>query len=207
MRYLLYIFILIPNLSFSFIDPDKKAFSLLNSMSDNYKKMKGFSTTFTYSMINLSENISDSFEGKIFIKGDKYVLNIEGQKIINDAKTSWTYMDDLNEVTVSDFDPSEQDISLNNIFEIYKDGFDYKYIGEEDGLNVIELYPQDDSKNYYKIVFKIDLNNYLQSFSVFDNTNSKYVYTINEFVEEDLDNTFFTFDITLYPNIEVIDFR
>ena len=207
MRYLLYIFILILNLSFSFVDPDKKAFSLLNSMSDNYKKMKGFSTTFTYSMINLSENISDSFEGKIFIKGDKYVLDIEGQKIINDAKTSWTYMDDLNEVTVSDFDPSEQDISLNNIFEIYKDGFDYKYIGEEDGLNVIELYPQDDSKNYYKIVFKIDLNNYLQSFSVFDNTNSKYVYTINEFVEEDLDNTFFTFDITLYPNIEVIDFR
>ena len=207
MRYLLYIFILIPNLSFSFIDPDKKAFSLLNSMSDNYKKMKGFSTTFTYSMINLSENISDSFKGKIFIKGDKYVLDIEGQKIINDAKTSWTYMDDLNEVTVSDFDPSEQDISLNNIFEIYKDGFDYKYVGEEDGLNVIELYPQDDSKNYYKIVFNIDLNNYLQSFSVFDNTNSKYVYTINEFVEEDLDNTFFTFDITLYPNIEVIDFR
>ncbi len=207
MRYLLLTFIILPILSFSFIDPDKKAFSLLNSMSDNYKKMKGFSTTFIYSMINLTENISDSFEGKIFVKGDKYVLNIEGQKIINDAKTSWTYMDDLNEVTVSDFDPSEQDISLNNIFEIYKDGFDYKYIGEVDGLNIIELYPQDDSKNYYKIILNIDLNNYLRSFSVFDNTKSKYVYTINDFVEEELDNTFFTFDVTLYPDIEVIDFR
>ena len=207
MRYLLFTFILIPILSFPYVDPDKKAFSLLNSMSDNYKKMKGFSTTFTYSMINLTENISDSFEGKIFIKGDKYVLNIEGQKLINDAKTSWTYMDDLNEVTVSDFDPSEQDISLNNIFEIYKDGFNYKYMGEVDGLNIIELYPQNNSKNYYKIVFNIDLNNYLHSFSVFDNTNSKYVYTINEFVEEELDNTFFTFDVTLYPDIEVIDFR
>ena len=207
MRYILFTFILIPILSFSYVDPDKKAFSLLNSMSDNYKKMKGFSTTFTYSMINLTENISDSFEGKIFVKGDKYVLNIEGQKIINDAKTSWTYMDDLNEVTVWDFDPSEQDISLNNIFEIYKDGFNYKYIGEVDGLNIIELYPQDNSKNYYKIVFNIDLNNYLHSFSVFDNTNSKNVYTINEFVEEELDNTFFTFDVSLYPDIEVIDFR
>ena len=123
------------------------------------------------------------------------------------ANESWTYMDDLNEVTVSDFDPSEQDISLNNIFEIYKDGFNYKYMGEVDGLNIIELYPQNNSKNYYKIVFNIDLNNYLHSFSVFDNTNSKYVYTINEFVEEELDNTFFTFDVTLYPDIEVIDFR
>ena len=176
-------------------------------MSDNYKKMKGFSTTFTYSMINLTENISDSFEGKIFVKGEKYVLYIEGQKIINDSKTSWTYLDDLNEVTISEFDASEQEISLSNIFDIYKNGFDYKYIGEENKLNIIELYPQDESKSYYKIVFKIDLNNFLYSFSVYDNTNSKFVYTINEFLEEELDNTFFTFDVSLYPDIEVIDFR
>ena len=206
MKYLLLTFLL-STISLSGYDPDKKAFSLLNSMSDNYKKMKGFSTTFTYSMINLTENISDSFEGKIFVKGEKYVLYIEGQKIINDSKTSWTYLDDLNEVTISEFDASEQEISLSNIFDIYKNGFDYKYIGEEDKLNIIALYPQDESKTYYKIVFKIDLNNFLHSFSVYDNTNSKFVYTINEFLEEELDNTFFTFDVSLYPDIEVIDFR
>ena len=206
MKYLLLTF-LIEIISLSGYDPDKKAFSLLNSMSDNYKKMKSFSTTFTYSMINLTENISDSFEGKIFVKGEKYVLYIEDQKIINDSKTLWTYLDDLNEVTISEFDLSEQEISLNNIFDLYKNGFDYKYIEEEDKLNIIELYPQDESKTYYKIVFKIDLNNFLHSFSVYDNTNSKFVYTINEFLEEELDNTFFTFDVSLYPDIEVIDFR
>ena len=171
MKYLLLTF-LTSIISSSGYDPDKKAFSLLNSMSDNYKKMKSFSTRFTYSMINLTENISDSFEGKIFIKGEKYVLYIEDQKIINDSKTSWTYLDDLNEVTISEFDASEQEISLSNIFDIYKNGFDYKYIGEEDKLNIIELYPQDKSKTYYKIVFKIDLNNLLHSFSIYDNTNS-----------------------------------
>ena len=116
-------------------------------------------------------------------------------------------MDDLNEVTISEFDASDQEISLSNIFDIYKNGFDYKFIGEENKLNIIELYPQDESKSYYKIVFKIDLNNFLYSFSVYDNTNSKFVYTINEFLEEELDNTFFTFDVSLYPDIEVIDFR
>jgi len=206
MKYLLLTF-LTSIISLSGYDPDKKAFSLLNSMSDNYKKMKSFSTAFTYSMINLTENISDSFEGKIFVKGEKYVLYIEDQKIINDSKTLWTYLDDLNEVTISEFDLSEQEISLNNIFDLYKNGFDYKYIEEEDKLNIIELYPQDESKTYYKIVFKIDLNNFLHSFSVYDNTNSKFVYTINEFLEEELDNTFFTFDVSLYPDIEVIDFR
>ena len=28
-----------------------------------------------------------------------------------------------------------------------------------------------------------------------------------KFLEEELDNTFFTFDVSLYPDIEVIDFR
>ncbi len=100
---------------------DKVALDLLNSMSENYKKMNGFTSSFTYSMKNLTEDITDSFSGKISVKDDKYVLFIEGQKIINDSKTVWTYLEDLNEVTISEFDPSEQDISINNVFEVYKD--------------------------------------------------------------------------------------
>ena len=103
-----------------FSQEDKLALDLLNSMSDNYKKMKGFTSSFTYSMKNLTEDITDSFSGKISVKDDKYVLFIEGQKIINDSKTVWTYLEDLNEVTISEFDPSEQDISINNVFEVTK---------------------------------------------------------------------------------------
>ena len=44
---------------------DNKAVELLDKMSDNYKKMKGFTSSFTYSMNNLNEDIQDSFEGKI----------------------------------------------------------------------------------------------------------------------------------------------
>ena len=206
MKYLLLTFLLSP-ISLSGYDPDKKAFSLLNSMSDNYKKMKAFSTTFTYSMINLTENISDSFEGKIFVKGEKYVLYIEGQKIINDSKTVWTYIEELNEVTISEFDPSEQEISLSNIFEIYKVGFSYKYLGVKEDLSMVEIYPEDEDKSYYKILFKINNSNLLESFTVYDNSNSLYIYSINDFVEEELDTTLFTFDVENYPDIEVIDFR
>ena len=111
-----------------FSQEDKLALDLLNSMSDNYKKMKGFTSSFTYSMKNLTEDITDSFSGKISVKDDKYVLFIEGQKIINDSKTVWTYLEDLNEVTISEFDPSEQDISINNVFEVYKEGYKHKFI-------------------------------------------------------------------------------
>ncbi len=185
----------------------RDALEVLNQMSDKYKKMNGFTSSFTYSMNNLSENITDSFEGTISVKDEKYILFIEGQKIINDSKTVWTYLEDLNEVTISEFDPTEQEISLNNIFEIYKEGFTHKNIGEKDDLLNIEIYPDSDEKSYFKILFKINNSNLLESFTVFDKSNTLFIYTINNFTEEDLDLSLFTFIEKNYPGIEVIDFR
>ena len=195
------------NVYFLFSQDDKKALDMLNSMSDNYKKMKGFTSSFTYSMKNLTEDITDSFSGKISVRDDKYVLYIEGQKIINDSKTVWTYLEDLNEVTISDFDASEQDISINNVFEVYKEGYKHKFIDKVNGINNVEIYPDDESKSYFKISFAILENNLLSSFTVYDKSNSIFIYTIDDFMEEDLDNTLFFFDLEKYPDIEVIDFR
>ena len=203
--YLFFLFIVSP--FFLSSQDDKKALELLDEMSDNYKKMKGFTSSFTYSMNNLTEDIKDSFEGKISVRDEKYILFIEGQKIINDSKTVWTYIEELNEVTISEFDPSEQEISLSNIFEIYKVGFSYKYLGVKEDLSMVEIYPEDEDKSYYKILFKINNSNLLESFTVYDNSHSLYIYSINDFVEEELDTTLFTFDVENYPDIEVIDFR
>ena len=203
--YLFFLFIVSP--FFLSSQDDKKALELLDKMSDNYKKMKGFTSSFTYSMNNLIEDIKDSFEGKISVRDEKYILFIEGQKIINDSKTVWTYIEELNEVTISEFDPSEQEISLSNIFEIYKVGFSYKYLGVKEDLSMVEIYPEDEDKSYYKILFKINNSNLLESFTVYDNSHSLYIYSINDFVEEELDTTLFTFDVENYPDIEVIDFR
>ena len=203
--YLFFLFIVSP--FFLSSQDDKKALELLDEMSDNYKKMKGFTSSFTYSMNNLIEDIKDSFEGKISVRDEKYILFIEGQKIINDSKTVWTYIEELNEVTISEFDPSEQEISLNNIFEIYKEVFTYKYLGIKEDFSMVEIYPEDEDKSYYKILFKINSYNLLESFTVYDNSNSLYIYLINDFVEEELDATLFSFELENYPDIEVIDFR
>ena len=206
-KILISFFLVLFNSLFSYSQEDKRALDMLNSMSDNYKKMKGFTSSFSYTMKNLTEDISDSFSGKISVKDDKYLLFIEGQKIINDSKTVWTYLEELNEVTISDFDPTEQDISINNVFEVYKEGYKHKFIGKEDGKNIVEIYPEDEYKSYFKISFKILENNQLSSFTVHDKSNSIFIYSINDFLEEDLDSSLFTFNIELYPEIEVIDFR
>ena len=143
---------------------DNKAVELLDKMSDNYKKMKGFTSSFTYSMNNFNEDIQDSFEGKISVRNEKYILFIEGQKIINDSKTVLSG-------------------------------------------KITYLTAEDEDKSYYKILFKINSSNLLESFTVYDNSNSLYIYSINDFVEEELDATLFSFELENYPDIEVIDFR
>jgi len=204
--FLLFIIISV-SINSAYSQEGKEALEMLDSMSDKYKKMKGFTSSFTYTMKNLTEDISDSFSGKISVKDDKYVLFIEGQKIINDSKTVWTYLEELNEVTISDFDPSEQDISINNVFEVYKEGFRHKLVGNKDGINTVEIYPYDEGKPYFKISFRIHNDNSLSSFTVHDKSNSIFIYSIDDFLEEELDNSLFTFNIDSYPDLEVIDFR
>ena len=187
---------------------NKKAIQILDKMSNLYKSMTSFSSTFEYSMVNLDEDIEDSFQGKIIIKEEKYLLKIEGQEIINDGETVWTYIPELNEVNISTFEPDDQEISLNNVFDLYKEGFEYNYLSEDNKYHKIELYPEDESKSYYKILILIDKVDFsMYNFSVFDKSNTKYVYKINEFKEEKIDDSFFIFDSSKYPDIEIIDFR
>ena len=187
---------------------NKKALEILDKMSNLYKSMISFSSTFEYSMVNLDEDIEDSFQGKIIIKEEKYLLKIEGQEIINDGETVWTYIPELNEVNISTFEPDDQEISLNNVFDLYKEGFEYNYLSEDNKYHKIELYPEDESKSYYKILILINKFDFsMYNFSVFDKSNTKYVYKINEFKEEKIDDSFFIFDSSKYPDIEIIDFR
>ena len=208
------IFVITLIINFTFIqntfsqENNKKAVQILDKMSNLYKSMVSFSSTFKYSMVNLDENIEDSFQGKIIIKEEKYLLKIEGQEIINDGETIWTYIPELNEVNISTFESDDQEISLNNVFDLYKDGFEQNYLSEDNKHHKIELYPEDESKSYYKILIlinKVDFSMY--NFSVFDKSNTKYVYKINEFKEEKIDDSFFIFDSSKYPDIEIIDFR
>ena len=209
-----FIFIIALIINFIFIqgafsqENNKKALQILDKMSNLYKSMDSFSSTFEYSMVNLDEDIEDSFQGKITIKEEKYLLKIEGQEIINDGETVWTYIPELNEVNISTFEYDDQEISLNNVFDLYKDGFEQNYLSEDNKYHKIELYPEDESKSYYKILIlinKVDFSMY--NFSVFDKSNTKYVYKINEFKEEKIDDSFFIFDSSKYPGIEIIDFR
>lgn len=195
----------------SIAQKDEAALVILNAMSEKYQKLPAFEANFTYNIENPEEGIDEGFEGIIAVKGDKYKLNMGGQEIINDGTTVWTYLEDDNEVTISDYDDSEAEITLSNIFTIYKSGYKYLFLEERNNgtVDVVDLVPEDLEKSFFKIRMEIaKANKELLSFKVFDKSGNRYFYKINKFKSDNsITDKNFIFDINAHEGVEVIDFR
>ena len=167
-------------------------------------------STFEQNLINEMSVVNESISGTIYVKGDKYKLEIAGQIIFNDGQDLWSYNKEIMEVTVSTFDEDEQDISLNNIWDLYKEGYKYGLnLPDEQGNWIIDLEPiERGAEAFYKIRMVITYEYDLKSFKIFERSGNQYNYTINKLIDRaDLQDNFFTFDLLQYPEVEIIDFR
>jgi outer membrane lipoprotein carrier protein len=197
----------VSQLAFGQFDPEAK--EVLDRMSSKYRKVPAFSAGFEQTLVNETAGIDETMSGAIMVKGEKYVLDIAGQKIFNNGTDVWSYNEEFGEVTVSPYEEEEQEISLNNIWDIYQEGFKYILLASNDnGNQVIDLDPVNRDKSYFKIRMMIGQDFSLNSFIVFENGGNRYQYTIKDFKEKaDLSDDAFTFNTTDYPGVEVIDFR
>ena len=96
---------------------------------------------------------------------------------------------------------------------MYEKGFKTKYKGEkkENGkdLQLIELFPEDNKKNYIKILISIvKADKYVNSAQVYDKNGNIYTYSITKFSPDAAvtDDTF-TFNKAKFPGVEVVDLR
>ena len=192
---------------------DKSADKLLNTVSNRYKKFKTIKADFTYSMESKVDNAQEKQKGTIYVKGNKFRLDIAGQIIICDNQTVWTYSKEVNEVQVNHYNPKQVPIRLDDIFTMYDKGFLFKMLEEkkEGGkdLAVVELTPKDKKKNFFKIKITIDKTNQSITRSVvYDKNGTIHTYVItNQVPNLKLEDGFFTFDPKKFPKVEIIDLR
>lgn len=187
---------------------DQEALAVLDAMSAKYKKVEAFKAAFSQRLTNENAGIDETISGQIIVKGDMYVLDVAGQRIFNNGTDIYTYNPEISEVTISTYDPEESEITLSNVYDLYKKGFKYILAStESNGDRIIELDPEKRDKSYFKIRMVINAKDELQSFTVFEKTGNRYLYTITSFQPVSLPDSHFTFDTSKYPNVEVIDFR
>ena len=101
-----------------------------------------FAASFTYG----TEGTTQTTQGNITVKGQKYRLKTSGQEIYNNGKEVSTYIKETNEVNISDYEPSENDLNPAKVYSFDKKGFRYVFIQElkegADTYEVIELSPE-----------------------------------------------------------------
>ncbi|VAW23060.1 hypothetical protein MNBD_BACTEROID01-2441 [hydrothermal vent metagenome] len=195
---------------------DQKAKEIFKEVSEKTQAYKTISANFLFTMENTRENINESNKGSINLKGKKYLVKLPdiGMQVFCDGKTVWNYMEDSNQVTITAVDEEGHELlDPSSIFEIYKQGFSYKFVKEQTvkgkALYFIDLFPESDEEDFTKIRIAIEKKRMMihsaVTYSKDGNTYGIMVTKIS--TNQPMDDKQFVFDPAKYKDIEVIDFR
>lgn len=108
---------------------DAKATEILKRVSAVYKTYTTISATFTVTTTTPQGTKSKPTSGSVWLKGNKYKLNYDGQEIYCNGKFIWTYNVADKEVTKENFKQKDGAISPTEIFSIYNKDFKNAYEG------------------------------------------------------------------------------
>ncbi|MGZ3899361.1 MAG: LolA family protein [Bacteroidia bacterium] len=144
-------------------DQDPKAKAILDDLSKTTKAYKTITADYNLTMFNKDKKQVEKQTGKVMIKGQKFKLEIPGNTIVCDGKTLWNYNKDAKEVTIKNFDATNEDqLNPSKIFTMYETGYKFKYNKEEKvgttTYQVIDLYPaiKPEKKKFHTIMLYVD---------------------------------------------------
>jgi outer membrane lipoprotein-sorting protein len=188
---------------------------VVKNFSEKMKSYQTIKASFTLTLENLKEGISDTYEGKLLLKDKKYYLDLMGMEVYYNGQTKWQFIPQANEVTISApksieggfFDDPTQ------IFTDYEKDFKSKFIGEKmeggKGVYEVDLYPIDLSVPYTIIKLKFEKNS-LEPISIKyqGKDGNNYIIKVKRFkANVPAKDDEFVFDTKKHKGIEIIDIR
>lgn len=188
--------------------------SILNKASETYNATGGLTASFIFNAKDPRSKSVNSYDGKAYMKGDKFKIEIPDAITWFDGTTQWVYVKDTEEVNVTTPTNEElQAISPSALFNIYKKGFNLLYKGEKTAmgktLQEIELTPQKKGGDFTKIIVQIDKSsNIFYKVTLIDKSGLENELIIKNYqVNKNLADNLFRFEKKDYPNADIIDLR
>lgn len=191
---------------------NKEAEELVKEVINKISSYDNFKANLAYTMVNNDMDINEKKTGSIVVSGDSYRIEMEGQIIISDGMSVWTYIVDSKEVMLSKVADSEEDISptklLTTYDENYKSSFDNNKKYRNSDIKKIDLKASED-KGFQQLSLIVNqLDKTLESFSIYDMNGSVFTYhIINLKPNIELGDNTFKFIPSEHPDVEVIDMR
>jgi len=193
------------------VSQDRLAEDILEKLSNTAQTYTSISIEFEYLFSNKNAGINEKSSGRLELKENNFRIEMPKQLIINNGSTHWIYLKEMNEVTIMDYDPEDEDaMNPNKLFTIYNEDYKNTYVkassvnGEH--MHIIDLFPKK-SSSIMKIRLTINsLKNQINILELYDKNGGAYTYDIKYF-KTNLEIAPFTFDTTKYTHVEVIDLR
>jgi outer membrane lipoprotein carrier protein len=190
---------------------DPEAVKVLTDFSRKASSAPSVKISFTLVTDDSQEGTSETVSGSAVISGDKYVLDLPDNKVWSDGKTVWSYLPDVNEVTITE--PDREDKSFTSkpsmLFSLYEEGYKIRLIDQTAGEWVIDLYPEDLSVNMVHIRLTIG-KSALDLKSAEYRTKDGITVTLTA-DKYDLSfkpgSGYFTFDPAGHKGVDIIDMR
>lgn len=207
---ILYIFSII--ISLGVFAQSKNAEKIIEDITTKTQSYSSVEVEFSYTYEDPSSGEEVSEPGKLIISGDRYILEIEGQTVICDGETIWTYIKDAWEVQINSIDEDDDAITPSKLLTTYNDEYKAKLDKEfkRDGVHYqrIELKPED-GKKWVKLEVVVNADKQeISEITIYDKNGGNIHYIISKFTPEvPVSDDDFTFDPEKHPEVEVVDMR
>lgn len=197
-------------------DQDPKAKTILDDLSKTTKAYKTITSEYVFIILNKEKKQTEKQTGKVQVKGSKFKLEIPGNTIVCDGKTLWAHNKDANEVTIKNFDGSNEDqLNPSKIFTMYESGYKYKYEKEEKvgaaTCHLINLYPsvKPEKKKFHTIKLYVDkVKKQVVKLVMLMKDGTTQSYEIKTFKPNaEIADTSFTFDLKPFKADQITDER
>ena len=186
--------------------------AVIEKTSKTYEAWGGAFIKFTAQLRNEMNGATESFEGTVRMKKNKFVLTTPDMTVWFDGATQWTYMPRIEEVNI--VTPSDEDLRVMNpviLLQDYKKDFNVACIGESTSVNARMAYDlvftPKKKNDIEKIEIQIEKSTTLPAKLVVTMRNQVLITVINGMKAETLSDGIFTFPATSFPNAEIIDLR
>lgn len=192
---------------------DEKAKAILDKVSEKTNAYKTIVVSFKLTISGADmEPITEN--GKAYLDGDKYKVELQDQNIYCDGETITTHLIEDKECYNSSVEDNEEEgmVSPTELLTIWEDGYKYKYIKETTfkgrAVHHINLFPKDASNSkFHTIILKIDKEKN-EVVTVFikgkDGTNMRYTLTKLE-KNVTISPDTFVFNRSKHPDVECYD--
>lgn len=190
---------------------DAKSTPIVQSLNEKLKKSKAIKANFFTLYNNAKGETKAKLEGKLTIKGNKYIIDMGSHIIYNNGTKVYTHLVDAKEVQVSDYDPASDPISPALLFSgDFTSDFNYSYKGERTisgrKVHIIELLPKKPNKAYTRLELFVDVaTSTVSGGNLFEKNGSYYSIAISNLdMNANTPDSAFTLDTKSLAGVEVI---